>query len=321
VESNETFAVNLSAATNATIGDGQGTGTIQNDDNPPTPIVSIGNVARLEGTSATSQYTFTVSLSVATSNTVTVHYSTANGTATAGGDYTATSGTVTFNPGATQKTITVLVAADTTAESTETFAVNLSSPTNATVGDGSGQGAIHNDDLGRDRFETNNLGSKAKHLGRFDTLALGNVSLHRSGDKDFYSFRTLTSGTFKVTVTPTVGSGTLNVAILNPSLAVIASGASQAGAVTVTLNLVAGQKYYLRVASAASSTLIYGFDIARQDAADLLPDNGDNLFLAAPESSTGNYLFLPPSAGDGPDDRHCGCSMCSGRAFYPIPAV
>jgi hypothetical protein len=77
---------------------------------------------------------------------VTVAYSTGNGTATAGSDYRAASGTLTFAPGETSKTLTVLVNGDRSGEANETFVVNLGSPTNATIADGQGVGTITDDE-------------------------------------------------------------------------------------------------------------------------------------------------------------------------------
>ena len=91
-----------------------------------------------EGNTGTVNATFTVTLSAASTATVTVHYATADGTATAGSDYTAASGTVTIPAGQTSATITVAVNGDRLAEPTETFAVNLSAATNATIADGQG---------------------------------------------------------------------------------------------------------------------------------------------------------------------------------------
>lgn len=73
-------------------------------------------------------------------------HATANGTATAGSDYTAKSGTLTFSPGQISKTISVAVAGDTTPEVNETFHVKLSGAANTTILDGSGKGTITNDD-------------------------------------------------------------------------------------------------------------------------------------------------------------------------------
>ena len=74
-------------------------------------------------------------------------YATANGTALAGSDYTATSGLLTFSPGQVSKSVVVTVTGDTVKEANETFVMNLSSPTGATIFDGQGVGIITNDDL------------------------------------------------------------------------------------------------------------------------------------------------------------------------------
>ena len=107
-EPNETFVVNLSGATNATIADSQATGTIT--DNDPTPTLSVNNVSVTEGNSGTTTMTFTVTLSNASSQNVTVNFATANGTATAGSDYTARIGTLTFTPGTTTQTVAITVS-------------------------------------------------------------------------------------------------------------------------------------------------------------------------------------------------------------------
>src|SRR5581483_10997514 len=100
-----------------------------------------------EGNSGTTSFTFAVTLSAVSASTVTVDYATANGSATAPADYAATSGTLTFSPGQTAKQIVVAVTGDTTVETTETFTVALSNPTNATIsGAGVGTGTITNDD-------------------------------------------------------------------------------------------------------------------------------------------------------------------------------
>ena len=75
-----------------------------------------------------------------------VNYTTADGTATAGFDYTATSGTLTFLPGERVKTVSVDVLGDTAGELTETFSLVLSNPTNARIRDGRGIGTILDDD-------------------------------------------------------------------------------------------------------------------------------------------------------------------------------
>src|SRR5262249_9369236 len=143
-ENNETFTVSLTSPTHATITSGTATGTILNDDLPPS--LSINNVSQAEGNSGTTSFVFTVTLA-ATELPTTVTYATADATATtADGDYQATSGTLTFNPGVTSQTITVLVNGNTVSELNETFTVNLSGAVNATIGTASGTGTIVNDD-------------------------------------------------------------------------------------------------------------------------------------------------------------------------------
>ncbi len=110
--------------------------------------LSINDVTVAEGSGgAPVPATFTVSLlGGASPNPVTVHYATANGTATAPADYQAASGDVTFAPGETAKPVTVLVAPDTVDEPDETFTVNLSAPAGAGLVDPTGVGTIVDDD-------------------------------------------------------------------------------------------------------------------------------------------------------------------------------
>lgn len=150
-ESDETFTVTLSNPSNTTIADSSGTETIIDDDTttvpPATPTLSIGDATvNPEGNSGTTNATFTVTLSSASLSVVTVNYATSDGTATAPGDYTAASGTLTFSPGDTSKTVTVTVVGDTVPEPNETFTIALSSPAGATIADGSGLGTIIDDD-------------------------------------------------------------------------------------------------------------------------------------------------------------------------------
>jgi len=105
------------------------------------PAVSATGV-----TIATTPLSFTVSLSAASAQSVTVSYATADGTALVGSDYTATSGTLTFAPGETKKIVTVLVNRDATPESNETLSLRLSTPTNATLARAAATGTILNDD-------------------------------------------------------------------------------------------------------------------------------------------------------------------------------
>ncbi len=146
-EDDETVKLLLSRPSpNATIGDGQGTGTII--DQPP-PYIRIDNPAAVrEGETVT----FTVSLvgedgrPRSTSETVTVDYVTSDRTATAGLDYARTPtsglGTVTFDPGDTAKPIPVRTIADDTWETEETFRLDLSDAKNAILDKAAGTGRI-----------------------------------------------------------------------------------------------------------------------------------------------------------------------------------
>jgi len=146
-EPDETFFVNLSGATNgAVIADGQGLGTINNDDLPPVGSVSISDVTITEGDNGTQQAIFTVARSGGTA-AFSVNYATANGTATAGSDYAANTGTLNFGVGVSAEAIVVSINGDTVFEPDETFFVNLSGATNgAVIADGQGLGTINNDD-------------------------------------------------------------------------------------------------------------------------------------------------------------------------------
>ncbi len=144
-ETNENFAVNLSNPVAATFTDSSGSGTIQNDDAPPT--LSINDVSQAEGDSGTTSFVFTVTKTGATEVNASVNFGTADGSALQPGDYASNSGSLTFLPGDVTKQITVLVNGDIVIEPNEMFTVNLSAPTAATLSDGSGLGTITNDDF------------------------------------------------------------------------------------------------------------------------------------------------------------------------------
>ena len=109
---------------------------------------SIDDVTQAEGNSGETDFTFTVRTSGPTSDATAVTYRTIDGTATvAGSDYTAVSPqTLTFAPNQASKMVTVKVTGDTAPEADEDFRVLLSDPVNASIADGSGTGAIADDD-------------------------------------------------------------------------------------------------------------------------------------------------------------------------------
>jgi uncharacterized protein (TIGR03437 family) len=152
VEVNETFFVNVTSVSGATVADGQGQGTILNDDSP---TLTVNDVSQSEGNSGTTTFTFTVTSSLpAPTAGITFDIATADGTAqddtppSEDDDYMARSLTgQTITAGNTTYTFDVTVNGDTLVEATETFFVNVTSVANATLLDGEGQGTIQNDDL------------------------------------------------------------------------------------------------------------------------------------------------------------------------------
>jgi large repetitive protein len=143
-EETELFELVVTAVGHATLLNGDGIGRITDEDAPPS--LSIADAAVTEGNSGTANATFVVSLSAVSGAVATVHYETADGTATQPGDYTAASGDLTFNPGETSKSVTVHVNGDPAFEADETFAVTLSAPTGAAMDDAAATGTIVNDD-------------------------------------------------------------------------------------------------------------------------------------------------------------------------------
>lgn len=147
-EPDENFTLNLNHARNADISDGQGVGTIVDDDGLSSLTVADVNIN--EGNSSAAIARFTVSLSPASASTVTVDVATSNDTAVAGSDYTAVNQTLTFNPGETTKQVDVTVQGDVVDEgASERFHLNLTNAVNANVTDGTAVGTILDDDTAR----------------------------------------------------------------------------------------------------------------------------------------------------------------------------
>jgi Ca2+-binding RTX toxin-like protein len=134
IEANETVALTLATGTGYTVGTiAAVTGTITNDDLPSITLRPNSQTV-VEGLTSPQNLSYTVSLSSSSTQTITVQYSTANGTALSGSDYTTTTGTLTFNPGVTRQTISIPILNDAINEANETFTVKLTSPTNAILG-------------------------------------------------------------------------------------------------------------------------------------------------------------------------------------------
>jgi uncharacterized protein (TIGR03437 family) len=145
IEPNESFFVNVTNVSGATLADDQGLGTLQNDD---VPSLSINEVSLTEGNSGTKTFSFTVSLSTPAPGAVTFDIATQDNTAaTADNDYVAGSLiSQTITAGNSTYTFNVIVNGDTNIEPDESFFVNVSNVSGATVSDGQGLGTILNDD-------------------------------------------------------------------------------------------------------------------------------------------------------------------------------
>ena len=145
IEPDETVFVRLSNPTNAIIGDGEGLITISNDDLPPG--LAIEDITIVEGNSGTRNANFVVRLSGPLSRPVYVQYATSNGTATsADADYIPLSGTLTFQPGETVKTLIVLIRSDAKVEPNETFSLSLSNASSVPIYKATATATIENDD-------------------------------------------------------------------------------------------------------------------------------------------------------------------------------
>ncbi|HVJ83443.1 MAG TPA: FG-GAP-like repeat-containing protein [Planctomycetia bacterium] len=142
----EYFKVVLSNPTNGVIATAEGVCAIYSEEQP-NPI-SISDYSATEGKNGNKKFVFTVALAARTDQPVTVSYATADGTATTvDNDYFGATGTLTFAPGETSKTITVNVRGDKKREPDESFFVNLSGASaNAVLADSQGVGTIVNDD-------------------------------------------------------------------------------------------------------------------------------------------------------------------------------
>jgi hypothetical protein len=158
------------------------------------PSLSISDATVTEGNAGTVSAVFTVSLSATSTQPVTVAYATVNGSAVAGTDYVAAGGTLTFAPGTLTQTVMVTVNGDTLPEPDETFFVNLSSSTNATIADAQGRGTIRNDDTspGSITVLSPNGGENWRH-GQTKTIqwtasgAVGNVRIDLARDGTNYT--------------------------------------------------------------------------------------------------------------------------------------
>jgi hypothetical protein len=250
-EDDETFLVNLSGAVNATILDGQGVGTILDDD--PPPVMSIDDCAVNEGNAGSVVCGFTVSLSAPSSRTITVNYATANGTATAGSDYNSASGGLTFTPGQVSKPVDVTVLGDAAVEVDEDFVVNLTGAVDATVGDAQGRGTILDDDA--PSLASNELVHGAMEMADLaaDPGPVADVDLYRLAQDPRASYEVVvdaTSGDVDPVVVERLGSD--NTTVLQTAVAVGTGSSRSLPWENVVPGKVTGQ--HIRVRSGGCTT-------------------------------------------------------------------
>jgi arylsulfatase A-like enzyme len=143
-EPDETFLVLLSQPTLGTIDDAQAIATILNDDT--TPAISLADAATPEGDAGSSMAMIDVSMSAPVADLVTVSFATSDGSAQAGQDYVAASGTITFSPGEVTETIGLEILGDGEGEPDQNLFVDLADPVNAIIVDPHGVLTITNDD-------------------------------------------------------------------------------------------------------------------------------------------------------------------------------
>ncbi|HEU4596865.1 MAG TPA: FG-GAP-like repeat-containing protein [Pyrinomonadaceae bacterium] len=184
-EFDEGFTLNLFEPVNALIADRTGAGTI--NDNDLEPSLSIGNVTAPEG-QVNNPFGLTVTLSQASGKSVSVGFATADGTATSVFDYQSASGTLTIPAGTTSGVINVLVVGDSSNEPDETFFVNLSNPSNASVAAAQGIATIVNDDTTRVQFDAATFAA-AEGAGGAVT-----VNVTRTGDLSGETFVSYATG-------------------------------------------------------------------------------------------------------------------------------
>ncbi|HLM58548.1 MAG TPA: Calx-beta domain-containing protein [Pyrinomonadaceae bacterium] len=207
-EGAETFTVTLSDPTGGAVLSGPASALVTIGDDESRPFVSISDVRVTEGHTGTTDAQFLVSLSNASVETVTVNYTTGDGTASSASDFVANSGTLTFAPLTTSQLVKVKVNGDYSIESDETFIVTLSGAVNSSLSRSQATGTIANDDAaGRFQFAGPSYGHPED--GGSVTITVNRVSGLSGAASVNYA---TTGGTATAGTDYTAVSGTLNFA-------------------------------------------------------------------------------------------------------------
>ena len=145
-----------------------------------------------------TEMVFRVTLESASSGTVTVNYATADGTATAGEDYTATSGTLTFAPGETEKTVSVTIIDDTVEDSGETFRLVLSDPSGATLADSEAAGTILDTETSVSEATGEDLPADVSTAGVVAVGGSARGKIGVAGDQDWFAVNLEAGTTYRI---------------------------------------------------------------------------------------------------------------------------
>jgi len=315
------YTVRISAI-GATIAKQVGAGTILNAN--PEPSLAIANVTQAEGTSGTSQFNFPVALSGASSLATTVNFATADGTALAGTDYVATSGTLTIPAGITSGTIAVPVYGSPILTNSKTFTVTLSGPVNATLSTAAATGTIL-DTSTTPGISVGNASASEGSPAVF-TITLGHVAANAITASYATANGTATAGTNYVSTTGsvTIPAGQLIATVTVATLATTTPSAAR----TFTLNLTAAPGAVITGAQGVGTIANTDFPKIYTDNVSLLSGNTGtremyfSLCLSdpAPFPVTFNYATSDGTAVAGKDYAAVAgtCTLPAGVASQPL---
>ena len=291
-EPEEQFTVTLQAAVNAIVATGQGTGTIA--DNDAAPELSIGNGSLTEG-AGDGTMPFAVRLGAASGRTVTVVYETADGSATAGADYTGARGTLTFRAGTTVRTVAVPITDDALDEPEEQFTVTLQAAVNATVGSAQGTGTIADNDAAPEL----SIGDGSLTEGASDGSMPFVVQLDPASQRTVTVAYETADGTATASADYTSASGTLT----------LGSGATTATVEVTILDDTDGEETETFTVTLSNPS---GATLSDASATGTITDDGDTTTTDPVDPVD------PPDAGNATPPELSSLAVTGGGAMYPV---